>query len=174
MAPREAGEGEAFLWFAFTDPRKVDTIRVTAATRSGKIMATADLSVDLAWTGQPLMTPHVPADWVGRMQAGQQRAARSRGDQWVGGPLGTLMLTAARGMMMAVPLYFVLQAWLLWRLHGGWRKAAAAPLWPMGLVLAYTVCAFLDGSNIFPLVLIFTAPLAFLYLLALLTLHWII
>lgn len=41
-------------------------------------------------------------------------------------------------MMSAVPGYFVLQAWLLWRLQGGWRKAAAAPLWPMALVLSST------------------------------------
>jgi hypothetical protein len=35
----------------------------------------------------------------------------------------------------------------------------------MGAVLLYTVYALIDGSNIFPLVLIFSAPLAFFYLL---------
>jgi hypothetical protein len=71
-----------------------------------------------------------------------------------------------------VPVYLALQVWLPWRFAGGWRKAALAPLWPMGAVLAWTLFAFIDGSNLFPLVLIFTAPFAALYLLALLVLHW--
>jgi hypothetical protein len=75
------------------------------------------------------------------------------------------------GITAGVPLYFVLQAWLLWRLRGGWRGAAAIPLLPMAAVLAYTFYAFLDGSNLFPLVLIFTAPIAALYLLAIMALR---
>jgi hypothetical protein len=42
----------------------------------------------------------------------------------------------------------------------------------MALVLLYTVVAFRAGSNLFPLVLIFTSPLALLYLLVVLFLRW--
>ena len=66
--------------------------------------------------------------------------------------------------MLAVPGYIVLQFVLLWRHSGSWRKAAAAPMLPMGAVLIYTVYAVMDGSNIAPVVLVFTAPLAFVYL----------
>jgi hypothetical protein len=41
----------------------------------------------------------------------------------------------------------------------------------MAIVFLYTVWAFLAGSNLFPLVLIFTSPLALLYLAALLLAH---
>jgi hypothetical protein len=68
-------------------------------------------------------------------------------------------------VMVGVPGYFVLQVWLLYCLRGGWLYAAAFPLIPMAAVVAYTVHAFNKGSNLFPLVLIFTAPLAFIYLL---------
>jgi len=89
-------------------------------------------------------------------------------------PLMQIMDMVAMVVMWTVPGYFVLQGWLLWSLSGGWRTAAAAPLLPMGAVLVYTVYAFLDGSNIFPLVLIFTAPIAFLYLAIIVVLRWLI
>ena len=68
-------------------------------------------------------------------------------------------------IMVGVPGYFALQAWLLYSLRGGWLYAAALPLVPMAAIVVYTVYAFNKGSNLFPLVLIFTAPLAFIYLL---------
>ncbi len=73
-------------------------------------------------------------------------------------------------ILLGVPGYFVLQGWLLYSIRGGWLYAAAAPLLPMAAVLVYTVYAFNKGSNLFPLVLIFTAPIAFIYLLAVLSL----
>ncbi|HEY6444658.1 MAG TPA: hypothetical protein VIY66_15080 [Candidatus Acidoferrales bacterium] len=71
-------------------------------------------------------------------------------------------------VMWSIPAYFLLQIVLLWRLRGGWRKAVAVPVLPMLALLAYAVFAYLKGSNLFPLVLIFTAPLAFVYLLVIL------
>ena len=67
-------------------------------------------------------------------------------------------------IMVGVPGYFVLQGWLLYALHGGWLYAAALPLVPMVAIVVYTVHAFNKGSNLFPIILIFTAPLAFIYL----------
>jgi hypothetical protein len=73
--------------------------------------------------------------------------------------------------MAGVPVYFVLQPLLLLRVRDGWRRAVLAPLLPMGAVLAWTCYAFLKGSNLFPLVLIFTAPLADVYLLVIVLLR---
>lgn len=50
---------------------------------------------------------------------------------------------------------------------GGWRMAFALPAVPMALVVAYTALAFSQGANLWPILLIFTAPLAILYLLLL-------
>jgi len=70
-------------------------------------------------------------------------------------------------MTWSIPLYFVGQVVALWRLRGGWRIAAAVPAVPMALLLAHAIYAFLAGSNIFPLLLIFTCPIALVYLLVL-------
>lgn len=78
-------------------------------------------------------------------------------DAWVG-----------LGIIGFVPAYVVLQAVALLRLRGGFRTKAARPLVPMGAVVAFTIFAFLEGSNLFPLMLILAAPIAFLYLVAVL------
>jgi hypothetical protein len=72
-----------------------------------------------------------------------------------------------------VPGYFLPQIVLVWRRRGSWRKAAAAPLLPMGAILAYTIYAVMDGSNIAPVILILTAPLAFIYLAIIAWLKWL-
>jgi hypothetical protein len=65
---------------------------------------------------------------------------------------------------LMVPGYFVLQAWLLYRLRGGWRVAAMVPLIPFVPLLIHALFAFAMGSNLWPLLLILFAPFGFLYL----------
>ena len=74
-------------------------------------------------------------------------------------------------LIWSVPGYVVLQAVALWRWRGGWRVAAAIPGVPMAAVVLYTIVAFSAGSNLFPLVLIFSAPPALLYLVILMILR---
>jgi len=73
--------------------------------------------------------------------------------------------------MACIPLYFILQLYLLWRLRAKWRIAAAILAVPMVFVLAHAIYACIGGSNIFPLGLIFTSPAVLLYLLVLLTIR---
>jgi hypothetical protein len=146
---------------------------VTAVTASGNVLAETSLPVALSWTGQPAVWP-ASAAWVQQLRAENEREAKARSRAVMNGPLTLIMDVVGMVLMWTVPGYFILQGWLLWSLGGGWRTAAAAPLLPMGAVLVYTVYAFLDGSNIFPLVLIFTAPMAFLYLVIVAGLHWLI
>lgn len=169
---RGAGQGEILMWFAYYRAQQIDAVAVTAKTASGKIVAEATVPVALTWTGQPTALP-AQAAWVQRLLAENERIIKANNAATMNSPLMLLMDTVAMVMMWTVPGYFVLQGWLMWRLRGGWRQAAAAPLWPMGAVLAYTAYAFLDGSNIFPLVLIFTAPMAFLYLTIIAGLRWL-
>jgi hypothetical protein len=67
-------------------------------------------------------------------------------------------------VMIALPGYWVLQIMLVKRYDGGWRIAALAPLIAMVPLLAYTAYAFAAGSNLWPLLLIFVSPVAFVYL----------
>jgi hypothetical protein len=163
-AHRGPGDGEILLWFAYYEAQRVDSVRVTATTPSGKLVAEAALPVDLVWSGRPTLWP-APAIWVERLRQEMEQHRKAEHAVLTNSPFMRVIDWVVVAMMWCVPGYFVLQGWMVWRLYGGWRKAAAAPLWPMGAVLLYTVYALIDGSNIFPLVLIFSAPLAFFYLL---------
>jgi hypothetical protein len=70
-------------------------------------------------------------------------------------------------IFLCVPGYFLLQAALTFWTSGGWRKATLAPAVIMAPILAYTVLAFAAQSNLWPLLLILSAPLACLYLVIL-------
>lgn len=65
----------------------------------------------------------------------------------------------------AVPAYPVLQVTALSSLKGGWRYAAAVPLLAMIPLVAFTLIAFQQQSNLWPLPLILASPVASLYLL---------
>ncbi|MGH6895472.1 MAG: hypothetical protein ACREJ5_02840 [Geminicoccaceae bacterium] len=74
-------------------------------------------------------------------------------------PLGLIFL--------CIPAYLVLQIVLVFLTSGGWRKASLAPAVIMIPILAYTVLAFAAQSNLWPLLLLFAAPVACLYLVLL-------
>jgi hypothetical protein len=74
-------------------------------------------------------------------------------------------------IMLSVPLYFVLQAWLPLRWSGGWRVAALLPLIPIGPAIAWSLYALSDHSNLWPITVVLLAPPCFLYLLILCALH---
>ena len=60
--------------------------------------------------------------------------------------------------------YPVIQVNALRRMLGVWRVLAAVPLLPMGYILVVTALALGKGSNLWPILLIFTAPLGAAYL----------
>lgn len=74
------------------------------------------------------------------------------------------------GLLVYPPLQFN----AVRKLHGLWRVFAVLPLLPMGFVLVVTVRAFYYQSNVWPILLIFTAPVALLYLFALMYVHRIV
>jgi len=82
--------------------------------------------------------------------------------------LGTLIV--AVGSIAALG-YVPLQVLAFKVLRGGRRGLALVPLCGMLPVLAVTLTALVGGSNLWPILLLFTAPLATLYLVVLLVVH---
>ena len=74
-------------------------------------------------------------------------------------------------VMLSVPGYFILQAWLARSWSGHWRLAALVPLAGMVPALFFSLFALSQGSNLWPLAVIFLAPLGFAYLLVVWTLR---
>jgi hypothetical protein len=166
-----AGSGEAFFWLAATSPGKVDEVLITAAGKDGKNLAQITYPVSLSWTPELDENPPPAPEWVKRMKEAQQSKIAAQATTFNQDAAGWAMIGIGSLIMLCVPVYFVAQVVLLWRLKDKWRKAAAAPLVPMAFVLLYTVWAYHDGSNLYPIVLIFASPAALFYL-AVVTLWW--
>jgi hypothetical protein len=66
----------------------------------------------------------------------------------------------------SIPGYFILQIYLFLRSRGRWRAASALPLLGTVPLIAYTLYALMAGSNLWPLMLLFLMPFAFVYLVA--------
>jgi hypothetical protein len=82
--------------------------------------------------------------------------------------LGSLIIQL--GFASAVA-YVPLQIYACSNWHGGWRVAALMPLLLMVPVFIYTTVALVQQSNLWPIVLIFAAPIGTAYLLILLVIR---
>jgi hypothetical protein len=78
----------------------------------------------------------------------------------------------AEVIFLAGPAYFVLQPLAALRLKRGWRLAALAPLLFAIPVALWCLYALSQGSNLWPLVFIFFAPLGTVYLVVLLLISY--
>jgi hypothetical protein len=70
-------------------------------------------------------------------------------------------------IFLCVPGYFLLQVALARGTSGWWRRATLLPAVIMVPILAYTVLAFAARSNLWPMLMLLSAPLAFVYLVVL-------
>ena len=66
-------------------------------------------------------------------------------------------------LWLTVPAYLVVQAVVLRRSSGRARLAAGAPLIVMVPVFALSIAGLILNKNLWPLFLLFTSPLALLY-----------
>jgi hypothetical protein len=70
-------------------------------------------------------------------------------------------------MMLSLPGYVVLQWYAARHWEGGWRIAALVPLAIMAVLVVHAAVAFMAQSNLWPLMVILTAPLFCIYLIGL-------
>ena len=164
------GAGEGMFWFAYTETAQVDRIVLTAYPARGQTtLAEAVLAVELRWTGEKTEPP-TPANWVQRMDTEAERRHKEAYAPYMNRPTPAWQEMLFFALIWSPVAYLVAQVMALRRLQGGWWVAALMPLVPMVIVVLYTVSAYLAGSNLFPLILIFASPFAFLYLVALIVL----
>jgi len=164
-----AGSGETLYWISYTKPARVDRLVVYAQDEKWRgRLARLELPVQLAWTGEKSAAPQALPDWVQRMSTEREARDKLASEARINAPVGWGWTLAVSAMGWSIPAYFILQIVLLWRWRGGWRLAAALPALPMAGFLAHAVYAYLRGSNLFPVFLLFLSPVALAYLLALL------
>jgi hypothetical protein len=166
------GPGEAMFWIAYTEPARVDRIVVRAVDdKTQQPIAQAEIAVDLAWTGQKTAARRRKPEWAARLQAERDRLQKEAMREYASRPSPWWESVLFMAAMWSIPIYFIVQVVALRRWRGGWRIAAAVPAVPMALILGHAIFAFFAGSNIFPIVLVFTCLPALVYLLALMVLR---
>ena len=165
-----AGSGEAIVWLEYTGAAELDELRLHVSDERWQPMSVITLPVTLRW--QPGATRaqgrSADMDVLSRQQQNMVSAAMheqfSYENSWVD--------TALLAMAWSVPGYMLLQILLplLWR--RGWRTLALLPLIGTVPVLLFTLAGLLQGANLWPLVMLFTLPFAFAYLVILMAVRW--
>jgi hypothetical protein len=112
--------------------------------------------------------------WGATAQVMQQNGSRKHVSfaslmEQEGNYIGQLIIMV--GFWGGVLAYPILQFFAVKRMRGVWRGLAVLPIVLMGFVFAITVIGVLQESNLWPIVLIFAAPVVLLYLAVLMVLH---
>lgn len=159
-----AGGGEAIAWLAFRGDTAIDAIRVTAYDERWNEVASERLARDARWSGASRGARQTAA-WAQKLSDEQQQmtsaAMEAASDTGAGGDLIVTLMGAS------IPAYLLLQAFLLLRLRGGWRKAAMLPLAGMIPLALFTIAGAIAGAGLWPLMMLFLTPVAVGYLVVL-------
>ena len=161
-----AGNREATVWLAYPSAARIDQVEVRILNANKARLAATTFPIEAEWThgnetGEAIR--RTTKSWVAEFTPGQrERMAERFSDASEAGGFDPFDL-----IFLCVPGYFLLQAALTLRTSGRWRKASLVPAVIMAPIVAITGLAFAAQSNLWPLLLILTAPLAFLYLVAL-------
>lgn len=163
------GQGEAIVWLRLRNGGFLDEVRVRVMDAQWQVLTVVVQPGPFFWESRPGAAPRTSAPWVAELNQAQAAMARASAAaaaaEAEGGFDGWGLLVILMGW--SVPGYLALQVYMVARWRGGWRKAALAPLALMIPVGAYTLFALVAGSNLWPLVLLFVSPFAFLFLAAL-------
>src|SRR5262245_45213960 len=159
MPLHPAGQGEALVWIAYNQGTSLDRLRISLHDDKWREVHAVSVPVQLQWDAGARRDTRQRAAWVARMSETQQRMISQQMNDAT--PAGGMWLGAA--FMLAVPGYFVLQILFAWGWNGGWRTAALVPLIVIAPAVIYSLFALTQGSNLWPLAVIFLATLGFVY-----------
>ena len=162
------GSGEALVWFTLDVPGKIDVMRVEAVPPGRQeAVAVAEFPVSLRWEdGAP---KHARAPWVDPMAANLQEQVQDRLLSATSGPGWDIFMVL---LLACTPGYLAAQAFAFWRMRGRYGVAFWLPVGAMALVYLVVLVGILAGSNIAPIWIVFTSPLALIYVIVLLTLDF--
>ena len=159
-----AGDRAVTVWLAYPGDARIDQVEVRLWNADKARVAALALPIRAQWTATDeagAAVRRTTKSWVAELTPGQRArmADESSGTSQAAGfdPFDLIFL--------CVPGYFLLQAALTFGTSGGWRKASLVPAVIMVPILAFTVLAFAAQSNLWPLPMILSAPLACLYLI---------
>lgn len=165
-----AGSGEAVVWVFGQPGARIDELRAGVYDADWKPLFDVPVPAQAEWR---LGVPEAAqAPWAAAMAAGQQRAVNEAMQAEpepasIGGRLwhafAMLLMPLA---FLCTPGYPLLQLYAFWKLRGPVRLISATPLAFMLPIYGYSLHAFSQGSNLWPLYAVFVSPVAFAMTLA--------
>jgi hypothetical protein len=157
---------DAIAWIAYRDAIEIDELKIIIYNQEWDVLDEVSHPVQMRWNGSPTKMGRQPAEWVQTLNARQQTMVVDSMEQPPASAGGTALWSLLMMLMaLSIPAYLVLQFYTLRTYEGRWRKLALLPLWGTVPLLIYTLLALIAGSNLWPLMLMFLAPAAFIYLL---------
>ncbi len=165
-----AGKGTALVWVGFSRPAVVDEIHVTAYDDRWQATSVQVYPAKLSWVGKGVAPAALP-DWVEELRAGEARLAVEPTQEPASRLAGLISVILGLAVMAGIPAYLVLQALAVLRLEGNWRWAGVAPLLAIVPAALHAVFALSQASNLWPIMIVLTAPLGAVYLAAILMTH---
>ena len=159
------GLAHALVWVSYSQAASVDEIRVTAYDEEWQPLSVLSAPARLSWTNavgdRPARPGWVPAlvEQDTRLDAAYRAAHPPKPD-----PLGDVLV---QFVFLSAPGYFLAQIAAALMLRGRWRLASLAPLLIIVPAAAHAAFALAADSNLWPIMVIFAAPLGFVYLLCL-------
>lgn len=169
--PYDAGRGEALAWLTLASPERTDALRVTAFDLAWQELGSVTTEVVVTWESQDHFEAREPAPWVGPLVRQHRRVFDTAYDPQPEKPepfFDFFFLIS----FIAIPLYLLMQAQMLFRYRGRWQWYAAAPLLPFIPLGLYSLLGLgLNPAQWIKLLFHYMA-VALLYLLLLWTVKW--
>jgi len=165
-----SGHGTGLVWVSFHEPAEIDTIVVTAYDENWTELNEVRVPRRSQWASQPASSRSEIPSWVQSLINNERVIATQYAIDHPPSfsPFASITTIIA---FLSVPGYFLLQPYALFALPGRWRLAALIPLGLMVPAGLHAAWALSDGSNIWPIVLIFAAPFGFFFLTGLIAAH---
>jgi len=146
---QHSGRGEALGWFAFSQPTKVDEIRIKVDGDNGYGKVALSYPVDITVSANAAPSVGKPA-WVDdliQQDAELQKKAAAHAASSSNPVADSIFLF---GFMLFMLLILVLSlaapVWAFWKWRGGWRIAAAVPV----CLMAFVVLRIVMGTSADP------------------------
>ena len=169
--PYPPGEGEALIWIPFYRPTAIDEITIEAVDEGRQPLVSIKVPARVEWS--TVATGLRPPEWAERLNRKQEQKLEElrQSEQRQHFALGLIIIAAG---YISILGYLVVQPVLIWQWSGGWRIAALLPLLAAVPLFGHAWLAFRAGSNLWPILLIYFMPLAFLYLVVIAAVRWFV
>lgn len=161
--PYDAGQGEALVWLSFSEPIRINAVRVTAYDLAWQELATLTVDTTVTWEGVASGTPRQPAAWVAPLQKHHRQVFDTALDPLPAKPdlFFDVFLVIS---IISIPCYLLLQVHMLRRYRDSWRRYAAAPLLPLVPLGLYTLIGLGMETSHWVILLTYYTPAAAAYL----------